>query len=314
MTASRALRDAPDVSAATRARVREAAQRLGYVGNPLANSLSAQRSNLIGVVVPSLSNIVFAEVLTGIADSFAGTGYQTIFGVTDYDPEVEALTIQNMLSWRPAGLIVTGLDQAPGLRARLSSIDIPVVQIMDLDGEAVDCCVGLSQNRAGADMARALIAAGRRRFGYVGCGLDRDTRGAKRFRGFCTALEENGLPLIGQALAPGASSVVTGRAMTARLLASHPDLDCIYFSNDDVAIGGLFHAMSNGIDVPGRLMLAGFNGLEMLSALPAPIATSRTPRREIGQTAATLILKTLTGEDEPGPSKIAFEAAIELGL
>ncbi len=314
MTASRALRGAPDVSSATREKVQEAATRLGYVGNPLAHSLSTKRSDLIGVVVPSLSNIVFAEVLTGIADRFAGTGYQTIFGVTDYDPEAEALIVQNMLSWHPAGLIVTGVDQMPALRMRLSSVEFPVVQIMDLDGEAVDCCVGLSHTRAGADMARALVAAGRRKFGYVGCGLGCDTRAVKRRKGFVKALEERGIPLSAELTAPGFSSVSAGQKMTERLLAKNPDLDCIYYSNDDVAMGGLFHALKQQIDVPDALLLAGFNGLDMLSALPAPIATSHTPRREIGQTAAQLILKHLSDEDDPGPSRIAFEPVIDLGL
>ncbi|MGH1452425.1 MAG: LacI family DNA-binding transcriptional regulator [Paracoccaceae bacterium] len=315
MTASRALRAAPDVSAATQEKVRAAAEQLGYVGNPLANSLSSNRSNLIGVLVPTLSNIVFTDLLSGITESFSGTGYQTIFGVTEYDPEVEALAIQNILSWRPAGLVITGLDQPPSLRARLAATDIPVVQVMDLDGEAVDTCVGFSHKRAGADMARALMAAGRRKFGYIGCGLNRDTRAAKRLDGFTAALSEQGQALQSQTTKPGLSSVLAGQQMTAELLAQAPDLDCIYYSNDDMAMGGLFYAMKQGIDVPGHLMLAGFNGLDILKTLPAPIATTITPRRDIGQTAAQVVLNALSGEgNSASPNRIAFETIIDLGL
>ena len=142
MTASRALRGAADVSQNNIAKVRQAAKELGYVGNHLASSLSGQRSNLIGVIVPSLGNIVFAEVLSGVAEGLEGSGLQPVFGVTDYDLEKEYEVIRNMLSWNPAGLVVTGLDQSEDPRRLLQNADVPIVQIMDLDGVPVDACAG----------------------------------------------------------------------------------------------------------------------------------------------------------------------------
>lgn len=285
MTASRALRGAKDVSQANIARVRQAAQDIGYLGNHMAASLSASQSDLVGVVVPSLSNIVFAEVMAGIEQGLAGTNLQPLFGVTDYDPAREQAIIRNMLSWRPAGLIVTGLDQMPETRTLLANATAPVVQILDTDGDAVDLCVGFSQHDAGAEMGRALIAAGRRRFGYVGCALGRDTRAAKRYAGFRDAV---GDALVATELSDLPSSVAEGRRMTADLLQT--GVDAIYFSNDDVAAGGLFHCIAAGITVPDQVMLAGFNGIDLLDSLPFPIATTRTPRRDIGITAAKAII------------------------
>ena len=111
MTASRALRGAGDVSKRNVEKVLQAAKDIGYVGNTLASSLSGQRSDLIGVVVPSLVNSVFAEVLAGIAEGMDGSGLQPVFGITDYDTDKEYRAVRNMLSWSPAGLIVTDLDQ-----------------------------------------------------------------------------------------------------------------------------------------------------------------------------------------------------------
>ena len=160
MTASRALRGAGDVSKSNVDNVRKAAKEIGYVGNHLATSLSNQRSDLIGVVVPSLQNIVFAEVLSGIAEAIAGSEIQAVFGVTDYDPDKEYDVIRKMLSWNPAGLIVTGLDQPDDTRRLLKDADLPVVQIMDVDGSPIDACVGLSHHSAGKAMAEALIDVG----------------------------------------------------------------------------------------------------------------------------------------------------------
>ncbi len=290
MTASRALRGAGDVSRSSLEKVGRAAKELGYVGNHLAMSLASQRSDLIGVVVPSLMNIVFAEVLSGIAEGLEGSGMQPVFGVTEYDPDREYEIIRNMLSWNPAGLIITGLDQPHDTLRLLENADIPVVQIMDVDGTPVDACVGLSQKAAGEAMADAMIAKGRRRFGFVGSDLDKDTRARKRFTGFEAALSAKGLALVAAQTGNGVSSVKAGRDLTAQILQDHPELDCIYYSNDDLAVGGAFHCIAAGIDVPGKLVLAGFNGLDLVESLPVKIATSRTPRREIGKAAADIVL------------------------
>ena len=300
MTASRALRGDKDVSKANVERVKIAAREIGYYGNQFASSLSSQHTDLIGVVVPSLSNIVFPQVMSGVTDALKGTVLQPVFGVTEYDPETEYETLRNMLSWRPAGLIVTGIDQPPETRLLLRDAGVPVVQIMDIDGHPVDACVGFSHSEAGHDIAVALFETGLRRFGFVGRNLDKDIRAAKRKQGFQSALRDHGIAFIdtvdGSDMAVDAaelSAVDCGRQLTADLLDRQPDLDCIYFSNDDLAFGGLCHCIAAGITVPGDIALAGFNGLGLIEGFPGKIATSRTARKQIGEQAARMILETL---------------------
>lgn len=314
MTASRALRGAGDVSRNNIDKVRQAARDMGYVGNHLASSLSGQRSSLIGVIVPSMANVVFAEVLAGIAGTIEGSGLQPVFGVTDYDLEKEYEVIRNMLSWNPAGLIVTGLDQSRDARRLLENARIPVVQIMDMDGVPVDACVGFSHQAAGAAMAEALVRKGRKRFGYVGCGLESDFRAKKRFGGFGEALSRAGLTFISTRISEGFSTVKGGRELTSQILDAHPDLDCVYYSNDDLAAGGAFHCISAGLSVPDELILAGFNGLEFVDSLPVSIATSLTPRREIGQAAARIVLGSAQGDQPETPARIEFQPEIDLGV
>lgn len=290
MTASRALRGAGDVSKANVDKVQQAAMDIGYVGNHLASSLSGKRSELIGVVVPSVANIVFAEVLAGIAQGIEGSGMQPVFGVTEYNTEKEYSIVRNMLSWSPAGLIVTGLEQRDETRRLLENAAIPVVQIMDVDGTPIDACVGVSHHAAGEAMAKAMLRAGRKYFGYIGCNLERDVRANKRLQGFTQALSTQGVDLSVVTVSSDTSTISTGRKLTQRVLSEHSDLDCIYYSNDDLAAGGAYHCIANGIDVPGRVTLAGFNGLDVVESLPVQVATSRTPRREIGKTAAEFLV------------------------
>jgi LacI family gluconate utilization system Gnt-I transcriptional repressor len=309
MTASRALRGTADVSPQTRAKVIQAAEQLNYVANRLALSMSAQRTNLVAVVVPSMSNIVFPEVLAGISAGLEGSGMQAVFGISEYDAAKERNIIRDMLSWKPSALIVTGLDQPQDTLRILGNADVPVIQIMDLDGEPVDSCVGLSHGQAGEDMALALIAAGRRRFGYVGSALFRDVRAEKRRAGFERVLVQSGLEFLVQRIDVGASSTLLGKNLTAELLRAALGLDCIYYSNDDMAAGGLFACMASGINVPADILIAGFNGLELAQALPVTIATSESPRRQMGEAAAKLVLE-LSASRTKQRKVIAFKPRI----
>lgn len=314
MTASRALRGDRDVSASSRERVTKAAKEIGYFGNHLAASLSSERSDLIGVVVPSLTNIVFPQVMSGVTDALMGTGLQPAFGVTDYDLDREYDVIGRMLSWRPAGMIVTGLDQSAPTRRLLNEAGIPIVQIMDTDGEAVDSIVGFSHRTAGAEMANALLQKGRSRFGYIGCNLQSDLRAEKRQQGFEDTLRQNGLKFEASLSRKGLSSVGDGRELTQQLLTQNPDLDCIYYSNDDVAFGGLCYCLTVDIDVPDRIALAGFNGLDILRGFPGVIATSTTLRRDIGRTAAEIIIQSLQAANSRTGQTIIMQPKTQLGL
>ncbi len=310
MTASRALRGAADVSTETRDRVVEAATRMNYVGNRLALSLSSRRTNLVAVVVPSMSNIVFPEVLAGISAGLDGSGMQAVFGISDYDMAKEREIIRDMLSWQPCAIIVTGLDQPEETVDLLRHADIPVIQLMDLDGAPIDFNVGLSHGAAGEDMAEALVAAGRRRFGYVGSALARDLRAGKRKAGFERALRAHGLGFAEQRIDDAFSSIALGKQLTTAMLAAVPDIDCIYYSNDDMASGGLFACMELGVVVPRQILIAGFNGLDLVNSLPAPVATSRSPRRAIGQVAAQLVRQAVAGGGDAREKTIVFKPTI----
>lgn len=289
MTVSRVLRGRSDVAPATRDKVLRAARELGYVPNRIAGGLASQRVNLVAVIVPTLGNLVFPEVLAGISDGLSGTGLQPVFGVTAYSTETEERAIHDMLSWRPSGLIVSGLEHSIGARAMMLNAGIPIVEIMDVDGQAVDSAVGISHRRAGAEMAQTILAAGYRRIGFLGTTMPDDHRARKRLDGFEAGLAQAGVQLSDCEFYSGGSTLKKGREMTAAVLARSPDLDFLYYSSDMIGAGGLLHCLESGIDVPGRLGLAGFNGLDLLEGLPRRLATMDACRRAIGERAARII-------------------------
>ena len=312
MTVSRVLRNKGDVSAATRAKVQDAAKRLGYVPNRIAGSLASSHVNLVAVIIPSLKNMVFPEVLSGISDALDGTALQPVFGVTEYRPEKEEKVLMEMLSWRPAGIIIAGLEHSDPSRAMLAQAGIPVVEIMDTDGDPIDACVGISHRRAGREMAEAIIAAGYTRIGFMGTQMPLDHRARKRFEGFTRTLAKSGIEIMDHEFYAGGSALTKGREMTAAMLSRHPDLDFLYYSNDMIGAGGLMHLLQQNIDIPGQIGLAGFNGVELLAGLPRRLATMDACRFEIGNRAAAIIAARVAGTD-PGETLVQLTPRIDLG-
>ncbi len=289
MTVSRVLRNRGDVSDATREKVLLASKSLGYVPNKIAGALASQRVNLVAVIIPSLSNLVFPEVLGGISEELEDTGLQPVVGVTNYSPEKEESVLYEMLSWRPSGVILAGLEHTPAARAMMENAGIPIVEIMDVDGQGVDSVVGISHRRAGLHMAEAIVAAGYRRIGFLGTKMPEDHRARKRLEGFQEGLALAGLTLEDREFYQGGSALLKGREMTETILTRSPDLDFLYYSNDMIGAGGLLWCLEKGIDVPGKLGLAGFNGVDLLDGLPRRLATMDACRRAIGKRAAQII-------------------------
>ena len=290
MTVSRVLRNRGDVSETTRERVLEAARTLGYVPNKIAGALASQRVNLVGVIIPSLSNMVFPEVMTGISEVLEDTGLQPVVGVSNYHPEREEQVIYEMLSWRPSGLILAGLDHSDPAHAMLMQAGIPIVEIMDIDGEPVDSAVGISHRSAGRAMAEAILAAGYRRIAFLGTHMPTlDHRARKRLEGFEETLARAGLQIVDREYYSGGSALLKGREMTEAVLRRSPDVDFLYYSNDMIGAGGLMWCLDQGLDVPNKIGLAGFNGMDLLDGLPRRLTTMDARRLEIGRSAAEII-------------------------
>ena len=299
ITVSRIIRNKGPIAAATRERVMAAVRAVGYVPNKVAGSLASADSNLMGVILPSLSNIVFPEVLRGVHDALGASGYQPVMGVTDYDMAAEEKLVRSLLAWKPAAMIIAGFDHTEATRRMLLNSGVRVAELMDIEAPPIDIAVGLLHRRAGYDSGKYLLSRGYRRFGYVGHDWIRDRRALLRYEGFCQALMETGSRLQAQAIFDGPSSTRVGRDMLADLLQRSPDIDAVVFSNDDMAVGGVFHCLGAGIKPREELALFGFNGLDIGQSLPLPLSTIRSNRYLIGRLAVEKILESSRRPPEP---------------
>lgn len=309
VTVSRVLRNSGYVSAASRERVLAAVDTVGYRPNRIAGALaSATGSKLVGAIVPSLSNLVFTEVLDGIQTACRKAGLQPLVGVSDYDPAVEETLVDSLLAWHPTALLMAGFEHTDTTLALLKQSHVRVVEMMDIDSVPIDVAVGLSHRQAGVDTARHLVEKGYRRFGYVGHDWRADVRARHRYDGLCQGLAQAGLSITDEYVSDGGSSVAIGRSNLAALTERTPDLDVVVFSNDDMAIGGVFHCQAEGIALKEQLAIFGYNGLSIGQAMPRPLSTIRSNRFLTGKVAVEKVLE----HDERPDQATSIDTGYEL--
>ncbi|MCF8979709.1 MULTISPECIES: LacI family DNA-binding transcriptional regulator [Pseudomonas syringae group] len=309
ITASRALRGVTTVAPELVEKVRAAAQSLGYVANPAARALASSCSQTVVVLVPSLSNQLFIETLEAIQDVLRPRGLDVVIGNYHYSPEEEEKLLRNHLVNRPRGILLTGFDRTPASHQMLEASGIPCVHMMELDARQGAYSVGFSQEQAGAQAALHLLGRGRTRLAYMAAQLD--TRVLQRGAGFRQVLEDAGLfDAELQVTTPLPSSIGLGGELFARLLDEHPDVDGIFFCNDDLAQGASLEALRLGVAVPQRVSLVGFNDLPGSAHMVPRLTSIRTPRQEVGQRAAQLLLGLLDGVSQQARVDLGFELVV----
>lgn len=298
ITASRALRGERGVAADLVERVQAAVSQLGYVPDPAARALASARSNQVVLLIPLLSNALFVDLLDAAQSTLLGAGYQSLIGVTHYQPEEEEALLRTYLMNRPAGLLVTGFDRTDASRALIQGSGVPCVHLMENRPDTGLYSVGFSQEAAGHAMTLALRERGYQRIAFAAAQLD--PRTLQRARGYQAALADRYDPAL-EFMDAAPSSFALGALMFDRVLAEAPDVDAIFFNNDDLAQGALLQALRRGIKVPGRVAIAGFNDLVGGEQMLPPLSTVRTPRGEIGLKASEMLITLMRGDpvDQP---------------
>ncbi|MDP1530706.1 LacI family DNA-binding transcriptional regulator [Rhodoferax sp.] len=302
-TVSRALRGERAVDPALIERVVAVSDKLGYVPDPAARALASQRSNHVAILIPLLSNTLFVDLLDAAQKTLRAAGYQTLMGVTHYDSSEEEQLLREQLLHRPAGLLITGLDQNLATQKLMARSQVPCVHLMDLPATAdskTPYCVGFRQIEAGASLTKMLLQQGRRRIAFAAAQLD--PRVMQRLYGWRSALQEANLydPTT-EWLNPAASSLALGGIMFEQIMQQRPAVDAIFFCNDDLAQGALLAALRLGIAVPRQVAIAGFNDLTGSDQMLPPLTTVRTPRARIGESAAHMLLTLMRGETPEKP-------------
>ncbi|UXH76836.1 LacI family DNA-binding transcriptional regulator [Roseateles amylovorans] len=308
ITASRALRGERGVAVELVERVREAVARLGYVPDPAARALASSRSNQVAVLIPLLSNALFVDLLDEAQRTLLAAGYQSLIGITHYQPEEEEALLRSYLMNRPAGLLVTGFDRTDEARALIQGSGIPCVHVMENRRDEGLYSVGFSQQSAGHAMTAELRRRGYSRIAFAAAQLD--PRTLQRAAGYRAAMGELHDPAL-EFMDAAPSSFALGAELLERVMREAPDVDAVFFNNDDLAQGALLQALRRGWRVPEQVAIVGFNDLTGGDQMLPPLSTVRTPRGEIGLRAGEMLVSLMRGDTVPEPClDLGFELVL----
>lgn len=298
MTVSRCLRAPETVSEPLRQRIQAAVAELNYLPNRAPLLLSQARSNSIGVLVPSVTNQVFADVLAGVIDTAEGSDYRAIIAHYGYDKWQEERNVAALLSYNADALILSDRDHTDTTLRMIEAAGVPVIEVMDSRLPPLQQAVGYDNQAAAEDMVEAMIAEGRQNIVCLALRLDQRT--LQREVGYRTTMDRHGLtPEILRSTQK--SSFTVGASLMGELIMSMPITDGVFCTNDDVAVGAYFECLARGVSVPGAVRIAGFHGLDVSRALRPVLASVLTPRYQIGQTAVAELLRRIDGADMIAP-------------
>jgi LacI family transcriptional regulator len=294
-TVSAALHNRADINEATRDRVLRKASDLNYHPNRLAHGLATQKTHVLGVVVPNLSRPFFPHVLEGIDAITYPAGYTLVVFNTDDDPAREEKGISALISSQVDGLIIASAlpPRNNGVWKPMDKSGVPFV-LMDRFFASVPF-VGADDDRIGFMVTQHMIQQGYRRIAHLAA--TSVVTGFGRYRGYVRALREAGIRVRRDYIVE-----VTWREMdgglegTTQLLRLRPRPDAIFAVNDLVAIGAMKTIQQAGLHIPEDCGLIGVGNVRYGDCLSVPLSTVDLHPREVGTTAATMLLSRIHGQ------------------
>ncbi|WP_305983827.1 LacI family DNA-binding transcriptional regulator [Roseibium sp. MMSF_3544] len=297
MTVSKVLRGTGAISDETKTRVFEAADQLGYVPNRLAGSLSTRKSMLVAVLIPSIADTIYAEIISSLHGLLDQASLSIFIAESRMDPQIEERQVQELLSLRPAFLIRSGgIDSTKRTQALLKRFKVPHIQIWDGDDPQGQVNVGPSHIEAGKLAAAHFLGLGLNRVAYVGAETQLDICASRRMESFMADMNAAGVEVsvITEPHLPRQAE--SGEILTRQLLEGGLSVEGIFYLNDAMAIGGLRTLLNAGYRVPEDVRVMGFNGTSREQTINTRLTTISTDGRRLGEAVAKAILESDNGE------------------
>lgn len=303
MTVSKALRDAKDIAPETKARVKLKADELGYVVNLAAQGLRYRKSYLLGLVIPSLANPVFARMVSAIEERAEAERYGVLLAQTHNYAEREDAALERLLERRVDGVLVWPVvrqnSHSPGFQ-RLKARGTPVVVLgprvanfmadfLSIAGEELEGSQRVTQH---------LLQLGHLRIAYL-CGPSLAVWAQERYEGYKRGLRDGGLEVEDSLVFQAGATIEDGAKAALQMIHESCRATAIQCANDLVAIGCGETLLKQGLRIPEDFSLAGYGNTMVAEHFRTPLTTVRQPKARLGVTAVEALLKLMAGERPP---------------
>ena len=295
-TVSRVVNNNPNVKPQTRKKVFEAIEKLGYRPNAVARGLASKKTTTVGVVIPDISNSIFAEVARGIEDIANMYHYNIILCNADKKKDKEIRVINTLLEKQVDGLLfMGGVVTDEHIRAFQTST-VPIV----LCGTTVDNgeipSVDIDHEAAAYDAVNMLIEEGHRRIGMISGTLQDPATGYARYNGYRRALENAGIPVREELVRLGNYRYESGAEAMSYFLGLAERPTAIFAATDEMAIGAIHAIQDHGLKVPDDVSVISIDNIRMASMVRPQLTTVAQPMYDIGAVSMRLLTKLMNKE------------------
>jgi len=303
-TVSRALRNSPLISVDVRERIQRLAHEMGYTPNAIAQSLQTRQTSTIGLVVTSIADPFWGDVMKGIEEVARVAGFSVFLSASHNDPDQEMAIIETFHRRRVDGILIAASRITSNNKKRQDSFRVPTVLInSQAESEAMLLNWVSVDDHKGAQLAvEHLLQLGHRSIGYLGTN-NRPRSNRQRFLGYQSTLAAADVPFRDEwvVISPGNEAsyeedVTAGQISLPLLLET--GVTAIFCYNDLMATGVLIACRERGIVVPEELSVIGFDNIKMISYVTPPLTTIHQPKIEMGRLATQVVLDLL--HNRPG--------------
>jgi len=312
VTISKALRQHPDVSEATRARILKRVKELHYRPNINAQNLATGRSNLLGLIVPGLLHPFFAEIAKSLAEVIRKHGYSLVIASSEEDISIEEQEIERMVALRLDGLVIASSAKSPEIFRHLEEQGTPYVLVDRRFSELDHNFVGIDDVTAGLLATKHLIEGGRKRVAHIRGGFN--STGDQRLEGYKLALARAGVPFQEKYVVMRRSfdtdSRRQGKEAMDSLLALRPRPDAVFCYNDPMAIGAMEAIEVAGLRIPRDIAVVGCGNLSYDDLLRVAISSIDQQSGLIGERAGKLLLRIIESKKKVPSKTVVLEPAL----
>lgn len=291
-TVSRALSRPDMISEATRQRVHEAAERIGYVPNGAARAMAMRRTLAIGAIIPRFGGSSFPTMVQALESALAQQGYTLLLAAPDHLSPPSATMVRTLLERGVDALALLGSQHPRSVFTLLNTHGTPFVQLWTQD-DTQGPCVGFDEHQAAALVIEHLADLGHRRLGFIGGHTQHNERAQARLIGLTRAIARRGLMLPENAMVETEYGFQQGFDAMEQIRRRCCDITAVVCGNDYLAAGALAALDRGQVMVPAQLSVASFNDNDFAPFLHPPLTTVHLPIREMGEQGAKLLLSRL---------------------
>ena len=303
-TVSRHLNAPGTVAAKTGARIAEAVAALGYTPDHGARAMATGRSQMVGAVVPTMENAIFARGLHAFQAGLAQAGYTLLVASHDYDLAREAELIRTFVSRGADGMLLVGQDRDPAAGTLLRQRGVPTVAAWTHAPDGPFPSVGFDNRAAMRALAEEVLRLGHRRIAMLSAVTVGNDRARLRVAGLRDAMEAEGLdPATLRVVEAGAGIAAAGAAFDRAMMMDAPPTALIC-GNDVLAAGAMDRARVQRIEVPRDVSITGFDDIDIAGVVTPPLTTVHVPHAEMGRRAAATLVEMIAGRPVPPPEAL----------